>query len=44
MIVAFVLTWFLREIPLMASSGQTRALAQEHAALETEVAAVAMAS
>ncbi|MET0490866.1 MAG: MFS transporter, partial [Acidimicrobiales bacterium] len=44
MIVAFVLTWFLREIPLIASSGQARALAQEGAVQETEVAAVALAS
>ena len=44
MIVAFVLTWFLREIPLMASSGQARALAQEGTVQETEVAAVALAS
>ena len=43
MIVAFVLTWFLREIPLMASSGQARALAQEGAVQKTEVAAVALA-
>jgi hypothetical protein len=44
MVVAFALTWFLREIPLMASSGQTRALAQQDAAVETGAAAVAMAS
>ncbi len=44
MLLGFGLSWLLREIPLRSSSGQTQALLEADAEVETEAASVAFAS